>query len=112
MIVSVKNRLTCMGIKEDNQITTKLWKIKTFWSIYLQDNCCWHGLNYPEKSLIFRIWIKNASTYESLLKKPQKRSPKWTKTQKRAQHPKVPFDTFKVTNGTHLGFGLRALGLR
>ena len=29
-----------MGIKNDNQITTKLWIIKTFWSIYLQDNHC------------------------------------------------------------------------
>ena len=96
MIVSVKNRLTCMGIKEDNQITTKLWKIKTFWSIYLQDNHCWKDLNHQKRGLIFIRWIKNESKCKSWLKKPQKRSPKWTKTQTRDRHPKGPFGTFGV----------------
>ena len=94
-----------MGIKNDNQITTKLWIIKTFWSIYLQDNHCWKGLNYQKKSLIFRTWIKNACKCKSWLKKPQKSSPKWTKTRTRDRHPKGPFDTFQVPIGINVGPG-------
>ena len=52
-------------------------------------------------------------------KKPQKMSPKWTKTQTRDQHPKGPFGsfgvpivTFEVPIGIKGGPGLRALGLR
>ena len=63
-------------------------------------------------SLIFGIWIKNASKCKSQLKKPQKRSPKWTKTQTQGRHPKGPFGTFQVPIGTNAGHGSRALGLR
>ena len=94
-----------MGIKNDNQITTKLWIIKTFWSIYLQDNHCWKGLNYQKKSLIFRTWIKNACKCKSWLKKPQKSSPKWTKTRTRDRHLKGPFVTFQVPIGINAGPG-------
>ena len=88
-----------------------MWIIKNFWSIYLQDNHCWKDLNYHfKKSLIFRIWIKNASKCKSRLKKPQKRSPKRTKTRTRGRHPKGLFGTFgvlistwKVQNGKKLG---------
>ena len=77
--------------KVDNQITKELWIIKTFWDIYLQDNLHFKDLNVQKRGLIFRIQIKNASKCKSRLKKPQKRSPKWTKTQTRARHPKGPF---------------------
>ena len=101
-----------MGIKEDNKITTKLWIIKTFGSVYLQDNHCCRNLNHQKRSLIFRIWIKNESKCKSRLKKPQKRSPKWTKTQTWDRHPKGPFGTFRVPIGTNVGHGLRALRMR
>ena len=58
------------------------------------------------------MWIKNESKCKSWLKKPQKRSPKWTKTQTRDRHPKGPFGTFGVLIGTNAGPSLRALGLR
>ena len=65
----------------DNQITKKLWIIKTFWNIYLQDNYYFKDLNIWNKGVIFRIRIKNASKYNSWLKNPQKMSPNWTKIQ-------------------------------
>ena len=96
----------------DNQITTKLWIIKTFWSIYLQDNYHFKDLNIQKRGLIFRIRIKNASKCNSRLKNSQKMSPKWTRTQTRVWHPKVPFGTFQVPIGTNAGHGPRALGSR
>ena len=80
----------------DNQITTKLWIIKTFWSIYLQDNHYCKDLNIQKRGLIFRIQIKNTSNYKFWLKKPKKWSPKWTKTQTRVQYLRRPFNTLKV----------------
>ena len=68
----------------DNQITKKLWIIKTFWNIYLQDNYHFKDLNIQKKGLFFRIQIKNVSKYDSQLKKPQKMSPNWTKIQTQA----------------------------
>ena len=59
-----------------------------------------------------RIRIKNASKYNSQLKKPQKRSPNWAKIQTRAWHPREPFDTLGVPIRTNLWLGLRTLGLR
>ena len=53
------------GNKVDNQITKKLWIIKTFWNIYLQDNYHFNDLNIKKNGLIFRIQIKNASKYNS-----------------------------------------------
>ena len=94
MLVNVKNRLWLHRNKGDNQITIKLWIIKTFWSIYLQDNHCWKDLNYQKKSLTFGIWIKYAIKCKSRVKKM---SPKWTGTQTRVQHPKAPFHTFGVS---------------
>ena len=38
-----------------------LWIIKSFWSIYLQDNYHFKDLNIKKNGLIFRIQIKNAS---------------------------------------------------
>ena len=87
--------------KKNNQITTKLWIIKTFWSIYLQDNHCWKDLNYQKRSLIFRIWIKNVSKRKSRLKKPQNRCPKLTKTQTRVRRPRRPFGILGVPIGTN-----------
>ena len=68
MLVNVKNRFACMGIKW----IMKLWIIKTFWNIYLQDNYHFKDLNIWKKGLIFRIRIKNASKYNSRLKNTQK----------------------------------------
>ena len=59
--------------KVDNQITKKLWIIKTFWNIYLQDNYHFKDLNIKKKWLIFKIQIKNAS---KLAKKSSKNESK------------------------------------
>ena len=58
----------------DNQIIKKLWIIKSFWNIYLQDNYHFKDLNIKEKGLGFRIRIKNTSRCNSWLKNPQKMS--------------------------------------
>ena len=42
------------GNKVDNHITTKLWNIKPFWSVYLQDNYQFKDLNIQKRGLIFR----------------------------------------------------------
>ena len=68
--------------------------------------------NHQKMSLIFRIWIKNASKCKFWLKKPQKMSLKWIKTQTRDWHLKGPFSTFGVPIGTNMGHGPRAFGLR
>ena len=52
------------------------------------------------------------SKCKSCLKKPQKKSPKWTRTQTRVQHPKEPFGTFGVLICTNVGHDSSALGLR
>ena len=39
--------------KEDNQTTTKLWIIKYFWDIYLQDNYNFKDLNIRKKVINF-----------------------------------------------------------
>ena len=66
-----------------------------------------------------RIWIENMSKCKAQLKKTQRMSPKHTQTRKCDWHPRVPFgtfgvpiNTFKVPNGTHLGFGLTLFGWR
>ena len=82
--------------KVDNHITKKLWIIKPFWNIYLQDNYHFKDLNIKKKGLIFRIQIKNASRYNFQLKNPQKRSPKWTKIQMWTWHPRGLFGTLGV----------------
>ena len=69
-------------------------------------------LNYQKKSLISRIWIKNAPKCKSQIKKPQKMIPKWTGIQTQVRHPKAPFSTFQMLIGTNVGHGPRALGLR
>ena len=61
------------GNKVDNQITTKLWIIKTFLNIYLQDNHHFRDLNIQKRSLIFRIQIKNVSKCKSQLKQKLKK---------------------------------------
>ena len=76
MLVSVKNMLAWMGIKWINQITKKLWIIKSFWNIYLQDNYHFTDLNIKEKGLIFRIQIKNTTRCNSWLNNPQKKESK------------------------------------
>ena len=73
-----------------------LWIIKSFWSIYLQDNYHFKDLNIKKNGLIFRIQIKNVSRCNSRLKNPKKRSPNWTKTQTRAWHPRGPVSTLGV----------------
>ena len=82
--------------KVDNQISMKLWIIKTFWNIYLQDNHHFRDLNIQKMGLIFRLRIKNVPKCNFWLKNPQKRSRKWTKIQTRVQHPRGPFDTLGV----------------
>ena len=57
----------------DNQITIKLWIIKTFWSVYLQDNHHFRDLNIQKRGLIFRIRIKNEAKCNSWLKNPKKK---------------------------------------
>ena len=96
----------------DNQITMKLWIIKTFWDIYLQDNHHFRDLNIQKRGLIFRLRIKNVPKCNSRLKNPQKRSPKWTKIQTQVQHLRGPISTSQVPIGTNLRLGLRTLGLR
>ena len=86
--------------KMDNQITNKLWIIKSFWNIYLQDNYHFKDLNIKKKGLIFRIRIKNASRCNSRPKNPKKRSPNWNKTQTWAWHPRGPIGTLGVPIGT------------
>ena len=84
----------------DDQITKKLWIIKSFWNIYLQDNYYFKDLNIKKKQLLFRIRIKNASRCNSRLKNPQKGSLNWTKTQTWTWHPRGPFGTLVVPIGT------------
>ena len=95
----------------DNQIAKKLWIVKPFWNIYLQDNYHCKDLNIKKKLLIFRIQIKNTSRCNSWLKKSLKRSLNWIKTQTRTWHPfgslgvsigtwKVPISTWQVLIGT------------
>ena len=57
-------------------VLKKLWIIKTFHNIYLQDNYHFKDLNIRKNVLIFRIRIKNASNYNSQLKNPQKKESK------------------------------------
>ena len=66
-------------------------------------------MNYPEKSLIFRIWIKNTSKYKSRLKKPYKNESKMDQNSNEGLEPK--FGTFGVPVGTNLDPSPRALGL-
>ena len=82
-----------------NQITNKLWIIKTFSNIYLQDNYHFKDLNIKKKGLIFRIQIKNTSMCNFQLKNPQKKSPNWTKTQMQVWHPIGPIGTLRVPIG-------------
>ena len=100
------------GNKVDNQITMKLWIIKTFWNIYLQNNHHFRDLNTQKRGLIFRIQIKNVFECNSQLKNPQKRSPKWTKIQTQVQHLRRPIGTSQVPIGTNLRPGPRTPGLR
>ena len=60
----------------DNQIITKLWIIKTFWSVHLQDNHYCKDLNNLKRGLTFRIQIKNASKCKSWLIKTLKNESK------------------------------------
>ena len=83
-----------------------------FWSVYPQDNHCYRDLNHQKRSLIFRIWIKCESKCKSRLKKPQKRSPKWTRTQTQDRHPRGPLGTLRVPNGTNYEHSPRAPRLR
>ena len=68
-----------------------MWIIKTFWNVYLQDNYHFKDLNIKKKKkgLIFRIWIKNSSKYNSRLKKSSKNESKLDQTQMRVWHPRV-----------------------
>ena len=79
MAVSVKSKPACLGIK---------LIIKTFWNIYLQDNYHFKNLNFWINGLIFRIWIKNVSKYNSRLKNPQKKESKLDQNSNTSSTPK------------------------
>ena len=72
----------------DNQITNKLWIIKSFWNIYLQDNYHFKDLNIKKKRLIFKIRIKNASRCNSRLKNPKKKESKLDQNSNASLAPK------------------------
>ena len=50
--------------------------MRIFWNICLQDNYHFKDLKIMKNGLIFRVWIKNESRYNSQLKKGVQIGPK------------------------------------